>query len=260
MKMEPSTPRRSSRRNSFSSRSSSSSHNKNPYAMSGLDKFSALLAELEEKKQKIYSQVNPDEISLVRFVYKDSDDFVPIVVKMKKKDKQQQDNNISNIKQSQSPPRKQDSNQLKDKFRLESSNSSPENKQVNQSDNNNNSNERKKMMMKRSWSFSFSWSDIFKLGNWRQPCYYLPAVVVLILLFLVFFGRSFAILCTSIGWYIVPTLQSKTSSNPNVIRRPMKKKQYLRIYSDNKMVASAHKNTNNTHSGPIKKHGHKKSW
>lgn len=258
MKMEPSTPRKSSRRNSFSSRSSSSGHNKNPYATSGLDKFSALLAELEEKKQKIYSQVNPDEISLVRFVYKDSDDYVPIVVKVKKNHKQQQDNNINNIKQSQSPPRRQDSGQLKDKFPLESSNSSPENKQVSQSDNNNSN--KKKKMMKRSSSFSFSWSDIFKPSNWRQPCYYLPAVIVLILLFLVFFGRSFAILCTSIGWYIVPTLQSKESSNPNVIRRPMKKKEYLRINSDNKMVASAHKTTNNSHSGPIKKHGHKKSW
>lgn len=256
MKMEPSTPRRSSRRNSFSSRSSS--HSKNPYATSGLDKFSALLAELEEKKQKIYSRVNPDEISLVRFVYKDSDDCVPIVVKVKKTDKQQQDNNINNINQSQSPPRKQDANQLKDKFPLQSSISSPENKQVNQSDNNS-SNEKKKKM-KRSWSFSFSWSDIFKLGHWRQPCYYLPAVIVLILLFLVFFGRSFAILCTSIGWYIVPTLQSKEPSNPNVIRRPMKKKEYLRIQSDNKMVASAHKTTNKSHSGPLKKHGHKKSW
>ncbi|KAJ1385635.1 hypothetical protein SESBI_41512 [Sesbania bispinosa] len=57
--------------------------NNNPYSSRGLDKFSELLADLNEKRQKIYSQMNPHDISIVRFVHSNTDDFVPIVVKVK---------------------------------------------------------------------------------------------------------------------------------------------------------------------------------
>ncbi|KAK8260401.1 hypothetical protein E1A91_D13G119500v1 [Gossypium mustelinum] len=56
---------------------------KNPYSTRGLDQFSALLAELEEKRQKIYSQTGSQ--SMVRFVYKNSNDCVPVVVNLKDK-------------------------------------------------------------------------------------------------------------------------------------------------------------------------------
>ncbi|GLT26228.1 hypothetical protein SLA2020_013100 [Shorea laevis] len=49
-----STPRKSKRSNL---RKSHNRDSKNPYSSRGLDKFSAVLAELEEKKQKIYSQI-----------------------------------------------------------------------------------------------------------------------------------------------------------------------------------------------------------
>ncbi|KAL9313080.1 hypothetical protein ACSQ67_018532 [Phaseolus vulgaris] len=62
------------------------SRSNNPYSDRGLDKFSALLADLDERRQKVYSQSSPQEISLVRFAYS-SDDFVPIVVKVKSKDR-----------------------------------------------------------------------------------------------------------------------------------------------------------------------------
>ncbi|GLT71185.1 hypothetical protein SLA2020_432190 [Shorea laevis] len=70
------------------------------------------------------------------------------------------------------------------------------------------------------------------MGKWRRPSYYLPAVVIFILLILLVFGRSFAILCTSVGWYMVPAL--KESENT---RRPSttKKKEYVRGLSENKM-------------------------
>ena len=56
----------------------------NPYSARGLDKFSELLADLDEKRQKIYSQMNPHDISFVRFVYSNTnDDIVPVVVKVK---------------------------------------------------------------------------------------------------------------------------------------------------------------------------------
>lgn len=56
----------------------------NPYAEGGLDKFYKLLADVEEKKQKIYSQIGAEKISLIRFVYSDSFKHVrPIVVRVK---------------------------------------------------------------------------------------------------------------------------------------------------------------------------------
>ncbi|KAE8714387.1 ZCW7 isoform 1 [Hibiscus syriacus] len=75
--------RRKLRRNSFRKSKGRKKDDKNPYSDRGLDKFSALLAELEQKKQKIYSQTGSQDVSLVRFTYKNSTDFVPIVIKLK---------------------------------------------------------------------------------------------------------------------------------------------------------------------------------
>ncbi|KAJ0024076.1 hypothetical protein Pint_08640 [Pistacia integerrima] len=201
--METLSPRRASKINSFCSRS----HNKgtkNPYSTRGLDKFSALLAELEEKKQKIYSQRGSEDISLVRFVYKDTDDFVPIVVKVKK----EKTKSVDDIKET---PVQHESETV-DKFLVDQSKDD-------------------RIITKKK---SFSWNDI-KLNNWRRPSYYLPAAIILILLFLVFFGRSFAILCTSIGWYMVPTLQGENSSNEISQER---KKKYVRRMSEIKTVSN----------------------
>ncbi|GMI78478.1 hypothetical protein HRI_001517100 [Hibiscus trionum] len=72
--------RRKSRKNSFRKSKGLKRDDKNPYSDRGLDKFSALLAELEEKKQKIYSQQG---MPLVLFTYKNSTDIVPIVIRLK---------------------------------------------------------------------------------------------------------------------------------------------------------------------------------
>ncbi|KAJ4701612.1 putative ZCF37 [Melia azedarach] len=244
-KMEALTPRRTSKRHSFSSRRGHEKDN-NPYSTRGLDKFSALVAELEEKRQKIYSQMGSDDISFVRFVYKDSDDCVPIIVKMKKDQPQQDKTKGDDIK---ARLRKQDS-EIKEKFPIDSS-STAENKEANKQQPNAQSDN--KITKKKN----FSWN--MKLSNWRQPSYYFPAVVMLILLFLIFFGRSFAILCTSIGWYVLPTLKTENSSN---VRKFIKKKEYVRKFSDNKM-ATARLSFNN--SRPVKdqsspKHDHRKSF
>ncbi|KAK8260402.1 hypothetical protein E1A91_D13G119500v1 [Gossypium mustelinum] len=69
---------------------------KNPYSTRGLDQFSALLAELEEKRQKIYSQTGSQ--SMVRFVYKNSNDCVPVVVNLK--DKKEEKTKPENTKES----------------------------------------------------------------------------------------------------------------------------------------------------------------
>ncbi|KAF5456103.1 hypothetical protein F2P56_025614 [Juglans regia] len=207
---------------------------KNPYSTRGLDKFSELLADLEEKRNKIYSQVGSQDISLVRFMYSNSNDWVPIVVKSKNnmEDKTQ----IRDIvKDKHDTPAKSsvDSKELKQPI-LES-------------------NERPKK--KR-----FFWN--LKLDRWRRPSYYLPAIVILILLLLAVFGRSFAILCTSLGWYLVPALKM----SPNT-KRSTKKKTYARELSENKMVVSEKaKEYTRSSSGLVdqgkspQQHGHRKSW
>ncbi|XVF56773.1 hypothetical protein PTKIN_Ptkin06aG0146800 [Pterospermum kingtungense] len=77
--------------------------NKNPYSTRGLDQFSALLAELEEKRQQIYSQMGSQGI--VRFVYKNSNDCVPIVIKLKDNYKKEEKNKPGNTKDDHQPER-----------------------------------------------------------------------------------------------------------------------------------------------------------
>ncbi|KAG6608423.1 hypothetical protein SDJN02_01391, partial [Cucurbita argyrosperma subsp. argyrosperma] len=67
---------------------------KNPYSDRGLDKFSALLTDLEQKRKQIYAQTDPENIVLVRFAYKNSDECVPVVVKQKEKKEEKRVNDI----------------------------------------------------------------------------------------------------------------------------------------------------------------------
>ena len=183
--------------------------NKNPYSTRGLDKFSELLTDLEEKRQKIYSQMGTEGISLVRFVYSNSNDCVPIVVKLKKIHKEGKDNKHVSVTQTNSkavdeiveaPVPSKEVEQPK----LELSNEKTENKKK-----------------------SFSWN--VKLDKWKRPSYYLPVIIILILLSLAVYGRSFAVMCTSIGWYVFPILKDSSSTkNPEPT-----KKNYVRRFSEN---------------------------
>ncbi|KAL6296127.1 hypothetical protein ACE6H2_004269 [Prunus campanulata] len=241
-----STPRRSSRR--------SSKDSKNPYSSRGLDKFSALLADLEEKRQKIYAETPPQDISFVRFVFKDSNDDVPvpIVIKVKDKKEDQNNNKIGKPDQHQVLVKEKHVTPL-DKFTVEPSTPtkevSPEQAKTDD----------KKRRAFWSWSFS----DM-NLGLWKRPSFYLPVVVVFILVLLAVFGRSVAILCTSIGWYALPTLKESSSST----RRASKKKDHVRRFSDNnnKTAADHHGLSSPKSSSPTagtprsQQHGHRKSW
>ncbi|XVF06704.1 hypothetical protein REPUB_Repub06bG0073500 [Reevesia pubescens] len=187
-----STPRKSRRKKD----------SKNPYSTRGLDQFSALLDELEEKRRQIYSQMGSQGI--VRFVYKNSNDCVPVVVKLK--DKKEEKNKPANSKDHQ--PERYVSEVI-DKLPTPS--------------------ESEQKIEEKNRSFSWN----VKLQNLERPSYYIPAVIILILLFLVFFGRSVAILCTCIGWYIVPTISGESSN----LRTSMKKKDYVRKLSGNKLAS-----------------------
>ncbi|XVF42678.1 hypothetical protein PTKIN_Ptkin01aG0383900 [Pterospermum kingtungense] len=175
---------------------------KNPYSTRGLDQFSALLAELEEKKQQIYSRMGSQGV--VRFVYKNSNECVPIVIKLK--DKEEEKNKDHELDQLRYV------SQARDKLPTPS-----------ESDKKTEKTTKKKKC--------FSWNA--KLQNLRRPSCYIPAVIILILLFLVFFGRSFAIICTCIVWYIVPTISGEGSN----LRTSMKKKAYVKKLSGNKLVS-----------------------
>lgn len=157
--------------------------NNNPYSDRGLDKFSALLEELEDKRRKIYIQKGSEDISFVRFVYSHSNDFKPIVVKGR--DKQHNRTSFDTKKNIRYPTNAlpADQNEVIQQTSVESSEKSSQKKNI-----------------------FFTW-NIMKLDNWRRPSYYLPAIIIFILLFLAVFGRTFTILCVSIGWYFIPTIK-----------------------------------------------------
>lgn len=171
-----------------------SKDSKNPYADRGLDKFTALLADLDVKRQKIYTQKGSENISFIRFAYSNSNDCKPIVVKVRNK---QMSRTTTNVDQ-------------------ESGDKNPIDSPINKKE------DRKKIG---------STCDM-KVEDWRWPSYYLPVIMILILLVLAFFGRSFAILCTSIGWYLVPTVKGGN------VKRVNKKKDYVRRLSNVKVLST----------------------
>ncbi|XP_057533220.1 uncharacterized protein LOC130811080 [Amaranthus tricolor] len=192
-----------------------SKSNKNPYSTRGLDKFSALLAEIEEKRQQIYSQLDPDQISLVRFVYEGDHEFKPIVVKVKPKNSADYNHEIKNPKIDFQKP-----------IKLSKLNSSIS---MNIKSENGVENEgNKKMSLCRK----------FRVHQWRDSQLYLIIIVVLILMFLVLFGRSFAIMCTSIGWYVVPNITKCSNSGSNFKGSFKKKDQVIRRLSQKKLMTS----------------------
>lgn len=163
-------------------------HSKNPYAGFGLDKFSALLAELDGKRQEIYTRTGSEDISLVRFAYSNSNSCKPIVVKVRNRDKNGGQHTSGGL----------------EKNSTESSASQKEAQQP-RIDSGDRKNKKKT-----------------KRGK-QRPFYYLVAVVVLILLVLAVFGRSFAIIFVSVGWYLVPAIKGGKESD----RRRSKEKERI---------------------------------
>ncbi|KAL3617877.1 hypothetical protein CASFOL_038198 [Castilleja foliolosa] len=233
------TPKRSKRNSGFCKIiGKDSSNNKNPYANRGLDKFYALLADLDNKKQKIYTSKGAEDISFVRFVYtNDSDHVKPIVVKVKeKKEEKKLEKKITGlIKKSF----KKNSSNLKQAGVVldDVSDKTTATTVANQSTDIEKLNE-KRPKKKRC----LRCKESFKLENLRQPYFYFPVIVMFVLMFLVMYGRSFAVLCTSIGWYMVPTItgrssqSSSSSSSTSNERKPKRKKEHSEGPSSPKSV------------------------
>ncbi|KAI3785408.1 hypothetical protein L1987_44526 [Smallanthus sonchifolius] len=194
----PSTsPRKPTRRRQiFGSRRDKNATN--PYSDRGLDKFEALLADLDQKRQKILTQKGAEDVSMVKFIYRGSNEVQPIVVKLRD---QRKHNNMSPLSTRESDHRKDVAfNEPKEEITKPSVDEPAEKIRFDQ--------------CKR------------KFAGWWKPWYYLPLFVILILVFLMFSGRSFTILCTSICWYLVPIINESLhdSKQPKNIT----KKEYLK--------------------------------
>ncbi|KAL3505051.1 hypothetical protein ACH5RR_034892 [Cinchona calisaya] len=218
------TPNRSKRGRSYSKRRDS----KNPYANQGLDKFNALLAELEEKKQKIYTQKGSEDISFIYF--KDSsncNDWKPIIAKVKK-----QENSSTNYNAKDDQITKY--SEAQNMHEIEASASFDEVPQP------------KEELISRK-----------RPKNWRQIFGDFPVTIVLILLVLIMYGRSFAILCTILGWYLVPLIKDKSSSSTS--KRPKKRNDIVKDGS-----SSASSSPKSVLSGPAENtfglHAYRKNW
>ncbi|KAL8230974.1 hypothetical protein R6Q57_000752 [Mikania cordata] len=203
----PFSPRKpTKRRKIFGSRRDKTATN--PYSDRGLDKFEALLAELDQKRQKILTQKGSEDVSMVKFIYKGQNEIQPIVVKLRD---QRKHDIMSSLSTREFDHDQKDVAFVKGK--------------------NNTVNEADEEFMKPSVDdlaekIRFE-QFVRNFAGWWKPGHYLPLFVILILMCLMFFGRSFAILCTSLGWYLVPIMINKiihNSKQPNNIT----KKEYLK--------------------------------
>ncbi|PWA75795.1 hypothetical protein CTI12_AA238550 [Artemisia annua] len=233
----PTTPSRKSRRHRFYCRSRK--ENKNPYANRGLDKFEALLADLEDRKQKIFTQKGSHYISFVRFVYKNSNDVKPIIVRLRdprRPDKDHHHHKQINFKDTQSSPLP----------KLQASDDHHQNLEPRENVMNDTMIEAQKAQHARPLINHVT--QIFRVGqlkrslkrkfeDWWMPSYNLPLFVIMVMVFLTFFGRSLAIICTSIAWYMIPTIDG-TLENTTTKPKKMIKNEHSRKPSDLKETSS----------------------
>ncbi|RZC44381.1 hypothetical protein C5167_037334 [Papaver somniferum] len=212
------TPKRSSssspKRSKMSSFCNKRQKNKNPYSSRGIDKFTSLLADLEDERIKILDRIattTTQDIPLIRFAYSNSKrNLVPVVIRLKNQQQKKQpklhiDGNDKIVEMTEPLiSRKPEAGLSVPRREIQRSNttskvgpsplSSPESVKKIQ----------KKSLLDKSKS------HICK--------YYFGIVIVLILLCLAIYGRSFAIMCMSVCWYLMPIVGNKLNS------RMMKKK------------------------------------
>ncbi|KAD4585757.1 hypothetical protein R6Q59_003024 [Mikania micrantha] len=210
---------------------------KNPYSNCGLDKFEALLAELDDKKRTIFTQKGSQHISFVRFVYSNSNDVRPLIVRLKDprkhyhKDLQKQ-NNIKVMKTSSIPKshvstldHHQNSEHQEDVTngtRIITNKTHHAKASIN-------------MLSNKIWVDQWKLNLKTKLEERWMPSYNIPIFLVLVMFFLTFFGRSLVIICTSIAWYLVPKING-------ILENPTAKKtiknQPSRKTIENKVISS----------------------
>nr|VDD08740.1 unnamed protein product [Brassica oleracea] len=157
---------------------------KNPYSNRGLEKFSELLSELDEKRQSIYSKkLDSSGPPLVRFVFTSSGECVPVVIKSSYLHKQKKTKDVAAAKVK---------TEVKETKTEETKKPEPETEE------------------KQSCVLNENLKKI------ARPNRFFPVTVILVLIFLVFFGRSVAIMCTCIAWYLVPTIKEQSGNREDL--------------------------------------------
>ncbi|KAF8110023.1 hypothetical protein N665_0088s0038 [Sinapis alba] len=176
----------------FSSPKRSRKESKNPYSNRGLDKFSALLSDLDEKRQSIYANgLDSDGPPLVRFVFKSSGECVPVMIKTKKVTKKKDVQDDLKIIKTESETKEE--NEIKET-------------------------ESETTEQKRRCVLNENLKKI------SRPNRFLPVTVILVLIFLVFFGRTVSIMCTCIIWYLVPMIKEQSRNKGSTYKTKKKKK------------------------------------
>ncbi|PKA49815.1 hypothetical protein AXF42_Ash004357 [Apostasia shenzhenica] len=214
----PSTPKAS--RNKKSSSSS-----KNPYSSRGLDKFTSVLSELEARREKIMARTGSQGVAMVRFMYSNSQDWIPIVVRMREEEGDKKP------AKGKDPPAQPAALQQPPKVEVEPADPKPPAAPAAPPP-------APMKVMKKSFSWGGTGEGMNRGEWWRwRPEYYMPAAAVLTLLSLVIFGRMFAICCMSIWWYLMPTLNGNGWGDNK--RRSWKRKEYARRMGDKRLPAPA---------------------
>lgn len=189
----------------------------NPYSARGLDKFASLIADLEARRAKVMAKVGAQGATLVRFTYSNSNDWVPIIIRLPDENaKPQHDPKArpaserqakSEIAEETPPPPVQ--TQEKEEVAAV-----PKEKNVS--------------------AQALSWPRV-KEATLRSLRPRWPVMVaVLMLACLVVFGRVFAICCTTLGWYMVPAMQGEGAGKTARKSKSFKTKDHGRRLSSKK--------------------------
>lgn len=211
-----------------SPRGSKKKASKNPYSTRGLDKFSAVLAELEARREQIMAKTGTQGVSMVRFMYSNSKDWIPIIVKLREDAKEEKAKPADAKKPKPLPlPPSQTGSEV-----IEDSSPAPPVGSIDAKEVAKEAEKVTERKVKRGFPWDVKEGEALSWVRWR-PSYYWPLVMVLILVCLVTFGRVFAICCTSIWWYLVPTMKGRSGH----LKRT-KKKDYGRRPSDKRLGSS----------------------
>ncbi|KAJ4878417.1 ZCF37 [Raphanus sativus] len=181
---------------------------KNPYSNRGLDKFSKLLSELDEKRQSIYSKkLDSGGPPLVRFVFTSSGECVPVVIRSSYLHKQKKTKDVAPAAKVKTVVNESKTEETK-KTELETE-------------------EKQSCVLNENLKKIVLNENLKKI---TRPNRFLPLTVLLVLVLLVLFGRSVAIMFTCIAWYLVPTIKEQSGSRGSS-SYAMKKKDFARKLS-----------------------------
>ncbi|CAL9752055.1 unnamed protein product [Musa acuminata subsp. burmannicoides] len=189
---------------------------KNPYSTRGLDKFSTVLGDLEARRRKIVEKAGPQgAVSMVKFMYSNSTDWIPVVVR--RRDRKDDDAKMSADEQQHKVP-------IASGGVEEAAPAMGRPKAVPE----------EKVKSRLAWGAAEEVKG-WVTRNWRGS-YYWPLVVLVALVFLVTFGRVFAICCMLVWWYLMPVVHGEGGD----VRRSVNKiKNYGRRMSNTRISATS---------------------